>query len=168
MHQRFSKSVEKPASGPEYSVPATGCAGTIDTEDGRCCCKASTTVPLTEPTSETIAPAFKCLAISMATSAVAPTGTQRTIRSDASTEAAMSCVTLLESCSSFARWHTIDERSARTIVRAKFLARATLARDEPISPIPMIVIFSNSGSLRTFPDTLYSLEARARKFFRLL
>ena len=28
MHQRLSNSSAKPASGPEYSVPATGCAGT--------------------------------------------------------------------------------------------------------------------------------------------
>ena len=27
MHQRLTNSSAKPASGPEYSVPATGCAG---------------------------------------------------------------------------------------------------------------------------------------------
>ena len=37
MHQRPSNSVAKPESGPEYSVPATGCAGiSVDAVSGRC------------------------------------------------------------------------------------------------------------------------------------
>ena len=36
MHQRLTNSSAKPASGPEYSVPATGCAGTKCTVFGRC------------------------------------------------------------------------------------------------------------------------------------
>ena len=59
MHQRLWKSVAKPASGPEYSVPATGWAGTKARprqvrRDG------ATTAPFTEPTSETMAPGFRC------------------------------------------------------------------------------------------------------------
>ena len=56
MHQRLSNSSAKPASGPEYSVPATGCAGTNCTPFGRWGCTWATTDALTEPTSETMAP----------------------------------------------------------------------------------------------------------------
>src|SRR6478736_7941071 len=77
MLQRPLNSVAKPASGPEFSVPATGWAGTKDTPSGRCGETASTTEPLTEPTSETIAPCFSEDAISAATGPQAPTGTQK-------------------------------------------------------------------------------------------
>ena len=59
MHQRLRNSVAKPASGPDCSVPATGCAGTKCTPSGRCGATCATTEPLTEPTSETIAPGFE-------------------------------------------------------------------------------------------------------------
>ena len=36
MHQRLTNSSAKPASGPEYSVPATGCAGMKWTPRGTC------------------------------------------------------------------------------------------------------------------------------------
>ena len=55
----------KPESGPECSVPATGCAGTKCTPAGRCGAMSRTTAPLTEPTSETIAPGLRCGAISL-------------------------------------------------------------------------------------------------------
>ena len=64
MHQRLMNSSAKPASGPECSVPATGCAGTKCTPAGRCGAMSRTTAPLTEPTSETIAPGLRCGAIS--------------------------------------------------------------------------------------------------------
>ncbi len=60
MHQRFSNSSAKPASGPECSVPATGCAGTKCTLFGRCWPMSRTTEPFTEPTSDTTAPALRC------------------------------------------------------------------------------------------------------------
>ena len=56
MHQRLRNSVANPASGPDCSVPATGWAGTRCTPAGRCGSSAAITAPLTEPTSETIAP----------------------------------------------------------------------------------------------------------------
>ena len=59
MHQRLMKSSAKPESGPECSVPATGCAGTKWTFVGRCGAMSRTIAPLTEPTSETIAPGFE-------------------------------------------------------------------------------------------------------------
>ena len=60
MHQRLTNSSAKPASGPECSVPATGCAGTKCTPVGRCGAMSRTTAPLTEPTSETMAPGLRC------------------------------------------------------------------------------------------------------------
>ena len=59
MHQRLTNNSAKPASGPEYSVPATGCAGTKCTVFGRCGAMSRTIAPLTEPTSETMAPGAK-------------------------------------------------------------------------------------------------------------
>ena len=56
MHQRPSNSDAKPASGPECSVPATGCAGMTWRPAGMFACNAASTAPLTEPTSLTIAP----------------------------------------------------------------------------------------------------------------
>ncbi len=48
----------KPASGPLFSVPATGCAGMI-VAPGSAAVSASTTLSLHEPTSLTIASAGK-------------------------------------------------------------------------------------------------------------
>ena len=81
MHQRLMNSSAKPESGPECSVPATGCAGTKCTLAGKCGAMSRTTAPLTEPTSETIAPGFRWAAISCATGPQAPTGMQRITRS---------------------------------------------------------------------------------------
>ena len=67
MHQRLWNSVAKPESGPECSVPATGCAGTKCTPGGRCGCTCATTAPLTEPTSETIAPGSSASRIAFVT-----------------------------------------------------------------------------------------------------
>ncbi len=92
MHQRLSKSSAKPAEGPDCSVPATGWAGTKCTASGRCGCIWRTTEVLTEPTSETIAPAFSAGAIAFAISSQAPTGTQRMTRSASRTASAGSSV----------------------------------------------------------------------------
>ena len=48
-----------------------------------------TTEPLTEPTSETIAPGIRCGPISLATAPQAPTGMQTMTRSAPSTAAAL-------------------------------------------------------------------------------
>ncbi len=48
-----------------------------------------TTAPLTEPTSETVAPFIRCGPISFATSPQAPTGMQTMTRSAPSTAAAL-------------------------------------------------------------------------------
>ena len=65
----------KPASGPDCSVPAMGWAGMKCTplrhDAGR---HRAITAPLTEPTSVTIAPGFRCGAIAFASSPKAPTG----------------------------------------------------------------------------------------------
>src|SRR5207237_9575391 len=63
MHQRLSNNSAKPASGPECSVPATGCAGTKCTARGTFGAIALTTAALTDPTSETTAPGLSAGAI---------------------------------------------------------------------------------------------------------
>src|SRR5438067_10879092 len=66
MVQRLKKSVENPASGPDSSVPATGCDGTKWTMLGRCGTIALMIEALTEPTSDTIVPGLRCGPISRA------------------------------------------------------------------------------------------------------
>ena len=66
MHQRLTNSSAKPASGPEYSVPATGWAGTKCTFFGRCGPMSRTMEPLTEPTSDTVASGARCGPIALA------------------------------------------------------------------------------------------------------
>src|SRR3546814_1881761 len=53
MHQRLWNSCAKPASGPLFSVPATGCPGTIATPGGSTARRSSRMLPFTDPTSET-------------------------------------------------------------------------------------------------------------------
>ena len=89
MHQRLTNSSAKPASGPEYSVPATGCAGTKCTPAGICGAISRSTAPLTEPTSETIAPGSRCGPISLATAPLWPTGIETMTRSAPATAAAL-------------------------------------------------------------------------------
>src|SRR6476620_8793331 len=66
MHQRLAKSSAKPDSGPDCSVPATGCPGMKCTLAGRCGPTSRTTALLTEPTSLTVAPGLRCAEISSA------------------------------------------------------------------------------------------------------
>ena len=80
-HQRCSNRAAKPASGPEYSVPAMGWPGTKWTWDGRWGAMAAITASLTEPTSVTIAPGARCGPICSATAPHAPTGTDTITRS---------------------------------------------------------------------------------------
>ena len=72
MHQRPSNRLAKPAAGPLFSVPATGCAG-ITRCPGRASRKAAPTPAFDEPTSETIVPGRKPGAAARAASAKTPT-----------------------------------------------------------------------------------------------
>ena len=67
-NQRPSNSVSKPASGPVFSVPAIGWPGTKWTPSGKCGVTESSAAPLTEPTSETMAPGDRLGAMARATS----------------------------------------------------------------------------------------------------
>ena len=55
------------------------------TPAGAAACMASDTLPLTEPTSETVAPAFRCGAMVAMTSATASTGVAKITRSACAT-----------------------------------------------------------------------------------
>ncbi len=90
MHQRFSNRSAKPASGPDFSVPASGWPGMKCTPAGTCGCICAMTDALVEPTSVRIAPGFSAGAISSATSPDAPTGTETTTRSASCTASAAS------------------------------------------------------------------------------
>src|SRR5215831_11770856 len=90
MHQRLTNSSAKPESGPEYSVPATGWAGTKCTPAGMWGCIASITACFTEPTSDTMQPGLSLGAIALATAPQAPTGVQTITRSASSQAAARS------------------------------------------------------------------------------
>src|SRR5271154_6558605 len=137
MHQRPTNSSAKPASGPEYSVPATGCAGTKCTPSGRCGPMSRTMAPLTEPTSETVAPGLSCGAISLAISPQTRTGAQTMTRSAPATAAALVSTTWSASPSSATRRRVAAERALAAISRTAPCARAARAIDEPIRPTPI-------------------------------
>ena len=139
MHQRLTNNSAKPASGPEYSVPATGCAGTKLTFLGRCGVISRTTEPLTEPTSETIAPAERCGPISFATGPQAPTGMHTMTRSAPSTAAALLSTTWSARPSSAMRRRVSGERAVATMnalrlargPRAQLRSRSARSRSAP-------------------------------------
>ena len=93
MHQRPSNRLSKPASGPDFSVPAMGWAGTKGTPSGRLGTTASITACFTEPTSVTIWPAARAGAIALATASLLPTGVDSTISPAPRTASATSRVT---------------------------------------------------------------------------
>src|ERR1043166_3927787 len=137
MHQRLTNNSANPASGPEYSVPATGCAGTKCAVFGKCGAMSRTTAPLTEPTSDTVAPAARCGAISLTTAPQAPTGMQRMTRSAPSTAAALLSTTWPASPGPATRRRVAADRAVATIEPTAFCALAARAIEEPISPTPM-------------------------------
>src|SRR5208282_6241176 len=92
IHQRLTKREAKPASGPERSVPATGWAGMKSACRGRSGVSVAITAPLTEPTSDTIAPSLKYDAIARPMHSLAPTGAQRMTQSALLTALAKSLV----------------------------------------------------------------------------
>src|ERR1700730_5035628 len=151
MVQRLKKSVENPASGPDCSVPATGCDGTKWTVAGRCGATALMIEALTDPTSDTIAPGKRCGPISRASAPMTPTGAQRMTRSAASTAAAAVSMTRSASASSVTLARTALDESVAMISRASPLRRQTRARDEPIRPMPMRARRWNRGSLKGPP-----------------
>src|SRR4051812_21692516 len=137
MHQRLMKSSGKPESGPECSVPATGWAGTKWTPCGICGPMSRAMAPLTEPTSETIAPASRNGAISSATGPQAPTGMQRITRSAPLTASALVSSTRSTTPSSATRARLLAECAVATISLAKPWARAARAIEPPIRPKPI-------------------------------
>ena len=137
MHQRLTNSSAKPASGPEFSVPATGCAGTKCTPAGMWGDISFTTAPLTEPTSETTAPGARCGPISAATVPHAPTGIETMTRSAPSAAAALVSTTWSARPSSAIRRRVAAERAVATMEPAAPCARAARAMEEPIRPIPI-------------------------------
>src|SRR6202011_4518977 len=151
MVQRLKKSVENPASGPDCSVPATGCDGTKWTMAGRCGATALMIEALTDPTSDTIAPGLRCGPISRAIAPMTPTGAQRMTRRAASTAAASVAVARSASARSVPLARTALDESGAIISRASPLRRQTCARDEPIRPMPMRARRWNRGSLRGPP-----------------
>src|ERR1700722_1541938 len=110
------------------------------------------TAPLTEPTSDTMAPCFSAGAMARAIASLAPTGAQRMTQSAVATARARSSVTRSPSPKAFARSKTEMDESARTIRRAARRWRAARAIDEPISPTPTIASSSKTGSARGAPS----------------
>src|SRR5271170_631177 len=137
MHQRLTNSSAKPESGPECSVPATGCAGTKCTPGGSCGAMSRTIAPLTDPTSETTAPGLSRGAISLAISPHTPTGAQTMTRSAPAAAAALVSTTWSASPSSATRRRVAAERALAAISRTAPCARAARAIDEPIRPTPI-------------------------------
>ena len=105
-----------------------------------------TMAPLTEPTSETIAPGLRCGAISLAISPQAPTGAQTMTRSAPATAAALVSTTWSASPSSATRRRVAAERALATISRTAPCARAARAIDEPIRPTPISARRLKSGA----------------------
>ena len=151
MHQRLKKRVEKPASGPECSVPATGCAGTKWTPPGRNGSTCATTDFLTEPTSDTMEPGLSPAFMASATAPHAPTGTHRMTRSASLTPVAGSEVVSSAMPSSRTRASVPSSRSTATMVRARLRCLAARAMDEPINPMPIRATRSKSGIARGGP-----------------
>src|SRR5580658_1860935 len=158
MHQRLMNSSAKPESGPECSVPETGCAGTKCAAAGRCGAMSLTTAPFTEPTSEMIAPGLRCGAISAVTAPQAPTGMQRMTRSASLTASALVSTTASTMPSSFTRARVLAERAVVTISPANPCARAARAIEPPISPKPISAILGN-GSV-AFTSTAHEIAQR--------
>src|SRR3984957_9646991 len=135
--QRPWNSVVKPESGPEYSVPANGCAGTKCTPAGTKGPTSRITDCLVEPTSVNTAPGSKTLPIRAAMSAKAPTGAHSMTASAPSTARAGSSSTRSAKPSSTTRSNVFRVRALTMISAARsprsFAIRAT---QDPISPTP--------------------------------
>ncbi len=136
-----------PASGPEYSVPASGCPGTKCTCSGSSGPTSRMTDTLVLPVSVTIAPGAKCGAISAAIAANAPTGAASITASAPCTAFPRSASTRSAIPSARTRSSTNGELSVATSSSASAPpSLATRATELPISPNPMIASRRNSGS----------------------
>ena len=142
MVQRPSNRSSRAASGPEFSVPATGWAGTKCTPLGMCGSMSAITVCFTEPTSDTMQPGLSDEAIAAAAGPQAPTGVQTITRSASFTAAARSVPQWSASFSLLARAAVSALRVAATIDVASPRLRASSAIEPPISPMPISAILS--------------------------
>ena len=138
MHHRPLKSVAKPASGPLFSVPATGWAGMM-VAFGSTAASASTTLCLHDPTSLTTAPMGRSVANSSATAPIAPTGTHKITRSASITAVPTVSVISSQIPKASARARTSASASNPVIRTAGIFARTARATDEPIRPRPITV-----------------------------
>ena len=161
MHQRLTNNSAKPASGPEFSVPATGCAGTKCTPAGMWGDISFTTAPLTEPTSDTTAPGARCGPISAATMPHAPTGIETMTRSAPSAAAALVSTTWSARPSSAIRRRVAAERAVAMMDPAAPCARAARAMEEPIRPIPISATRLKTGFPLIYGPTFLALRNSA-------
>lgn len=133
----------KPASGPDFSVPASGWPGMKCTLSGICGAICAMTEALVEPTSVTMAPGFRCGAICSATAPDEPTGTETMTRSASLTACAADVVYSLPSASSSARFSVSALRVEIVTCRARPSSLMSRAIDEPIRPMPTSAMRSN-------------------------
>ena len=163
MHQRLTNSSAKPASGPECSVPATGCAGTKCTSAGRCGAMSADHRALTEPTSETIAPASRCGADLLRDRAA---GADRDADDDevgAVDRRGVGRRPPGRRCRARrTRRRVAAERAVATIARTTPCARAARAIDEPIRPTPISARRLKSGAHRSRRLLPHELGERLR------
>ena len=136
-HHRLRKSSAKPASGPEFSVPAMGWPGTKWTPSGRCGSTTRITDVFTDPTSVTTAPGRSAGAIAAATSPYADTGVPITTRSAPSTAASGASATVSTIPSSRTRSRVARVRANATWCPATPLDVSARASELLISPQPM-------------------------------
>ena len=108
-----------------------------------------TMAPLTEPTSETIAPGFEMRRdLLRATGPQAPTGMQRMTRSASLTASALVSTTRSTMPSSATRARVFSERAVVTISPASPCARAARAIEPPIRPKPISAMRLNRSASR--------------------
>src|SRR5271170_7181084 len=112
-----------------------------------------TMAPLTEPTSETVAPGLSPAAISLAISPQTPIGAQTMTRSAPATAPALVSTTWSARPSSATRRRVAAERALATISRTAPCARAARAIEEPIRPTPSSARRLNSGADAPFVTT---------------
>src|SRR4051812_17222088 len=150
--QRPSNNSTNPASGPECSVPAIGCAGTKCTPAGTSGPTSRITDCLVDPTSVSTAPGARCGAMRAARSANAPTGAHSITQSAPSTALAGSISTRSAMPSSLARWSVFWVRALTTISAAiSPRCRAMRATEDPINPIPIRARRLKTGSVTGLP-----------------
>ena len=143
IHHLPLKSSAKPASGPDFSVPAIGWPGTKKTSLGKIGKIESIRCFFTEPTSVIIVPLLRKGAISHTILSIAPTGTPRTIRSESLTDSRILSSTL-STIFKFLIFSLVSLLLEKAVVSfANVFNLKTRARDEFIKPKPMNVTLLN-------------------------